>query len=283
MNNMKSFQTLIIFLLVTCMNAAAQQVISLYPSGHDASLTVFTPASGTASRTAVMVIPGGAYAFLAIEEEGMAIGKAFAEKGITAFVLTYRLPAAAMGDERSRVSLADAQRGLQCIRARAQQYNLDTGRVGVIGFSAGGHLAAMLATHSDTSFLSPATKGNLRPDFAVLVYPVITMDTALTHMGSRINLIGEHPSAEQIAFYSAEKNITARTPPTYITHTGDDGIVSVDNSIVMYEALRAKNVDAELHLYPRGDHGFIQRLPVDEWLSPILLFLRKEKMLPETK
>lgn len=260
-------------LLLLQASVSAQTEIDLR-ADHGATLTVFTADGARNAGTGIIVIPGGAYGFLAFKEEGLDIARAFAQRGITAFVLKYRLPAGVKGLGKSTIPLDDARQAMRYVRQHARQYHIDTARIGVIGFSAGGHLAATLGT---------ITTGDEQPKFMVLVYPVISMENNLTHGGSRINLLGQNPSDSLVKRFSAEQQVTAQTPPTYLTHTSDDQIVSVYNSIAMYQALMKNNVDAELHLYPRGDHGFIQRLPVDEWLNPILLFLHKEKMLPETK
>ncbi|MBB5438003.1 acetyl esterase/lipase [Pedobacter sp. AK017] len=261
-------------LWLLCGVVSAQQLIPLQGEGGP-GITAYLPAKGIATGTAVLVIPGGAYAFLATSTEGTPIAKAFAERGIAAFVLKYRLPAEVGVGDKSIGPLQDGQQALRLIRQRAAEFGINAGKVGVIGFSAGGHLAATLATKFGKPVID-ASGVNLRPDFAVLVYPVISMTKDLTHMGSRVSLLGAAPSDTLVNAFSAEQLVTINTPPVYLTHTADDGLVKVENSIAMYEALIAKSVDAELHLYPRGDHGFIQRLPVSEWLNPVLLFMKKE-------
>jgi acetyl esterase/lipase len=251
----------ILCLIVLVQSASAQQVIAL---SEGSSLTVYLPAKEKVTGTAVLVIPGGAYAFRATSTEGTPIAKAFAERGVAAFVLKYRLPGEVKTGDKSIGPLQDGQQALKLIRQRAGEYGIKANKTGVIGFSAGGHLAAMLATRSAE-----------RPDFAVLVYPVISMKKDLTHAGSREYLLGTNPSDSLVNAFSAEMLVTAKTPPVYLTHTADDSIVSVKNSIAMYQALISKSVDAELHLYPKGDHGFIQRLPVNEWIDPMLLFMKK--------
>jgi len=154
----------------------------------------------------------------------------------------------------------------------AADYRLDTTRIGVIGFSAGGHLASTLANHHT---------GNLA--FQILVYPVISMQDGLAHMGSRQALIGEHPSQAVKDAWSGELQVNQQTPPAYITHTGDDKTVPVDNSIRFYQALLSRQIKAELHLYPEGGHGFIKKLPVAEWLDPMMLWMEKNGYVPITK
>ena len=172
----------------------------------------------------------------------------------------------------------DAQQAIKYVRDHAQEYNIDNNKIGIIGFSAGGHLASTLGTHYNPAFIPNKENTNLRPDFMMLVYPVISMDKTLTHLGSMTNLLGQDPSKEKVKFFTATDNITAKTPPAYITHAGDDNVVDVENSVQMYRWLQKEGVDAELHLYPKGGHGFTQRLPVNEWLDPMLAFLKREGM-----
>jgi acetyl esterase/lipase len=278
-----------LFLMVG-YTAVAQQVLPLYPDTIPGStvklskeeaptLTLYLPIKEKAKGTAVLIIPGGAYGFLAFEEEGIAIGKAFAEKGIAAFVLKYRLPKKETMRDKSYGPLMDAQQAMKVIRSNAVNWNLNPTKVGVIGYSAGGHLASTLGTHFSKSYIPNKDNIGLRPDFMILVYPVISMNDQLTHMGSKINLLGMEPSKEKVDLFSNELQVTKETPPTYLTHCGDDSIVDVNNSIVFYQALQKNGVNAELHLFPKGNHGFTQRLPVSEWLEPMLGFMRREGML----
>lgn len=170
----------------------------------------------------------------------------------------------------------DAQQSIKLVRTNASIWKIDPNKIGVIGYSAGGHLASTLATHFKKSYIPNNENISLRPDFVILVYPVISMKNSLTHIGSRNNLLGREASQVDIELFSNELQVDENTPPTYLTHTGDDSIVDVNNSIVFYQALQRNRIDAELHLYPKGDHGFTQRLPVNEWLSPMLAFIKKE-------
>ncbi|MDR6785711.1 alpha/beta hydrolase [Pedobacter africanus] len=246
------------------------------PLGQLPTLEVYLPAKEKTLGTAVIIFPGGAYSFLAYQEEGVLIAKAFAEKGIIAFVVKYRLPKSQMMKDESFGPLMDAQQAIKVVRSKASSWGIDPRKVGAIGFSAGGHLASTLGTHFGKSYIPNQENINLRPDFMILVYPVISMDNGLTHMASRISLLGMEPSKEKMKLFSNELQVTKETPPTYLTHCGDDGVVNVNNSIVFYQALQKNGVDAELHLFPKGDHGFTQRLPVTEWMEPMLTFLRKE-------
>ncbi len=275
-----------LFLMVG-YTAVAQQVLPLYPDTipgstvklskeEEPNLTLYLPIKEKATGTAVLVIPGGGYGFLAFEEEGIAIGKAFAEKGIAAFVLKYRLPKKETMRDKSYGPLMDAQQAMKVIRSNAVNWNFNPASVGVIGYSAGGHLASTLGTHFSKSYIPNKDNISLRPDFMILVYPVISMNDQLTHMGSKINLLGMEPSKEKVALFSNELQVTKETPPTYLTHCGDDQVVDVNNSIVFYQALQKNGIDAELHLFPKGNHGFTQRLPVSEWLDPMLGFMKRE-------
>jgi len=275
-----------LFLMVG-YTAVAQQVLPLYPDSIPGStvklskeetptLTLYLPIKEKATGTAMLVIPGGGYGFLAFEEEGIAIGKAFAEKGIAAFVLKYRLPKRETMRDKSYGPLMDAQQAMKVIRSNAVNWNLNPRKVGVIGYSAGGHLASTLGTHFFKSYIPNKENISLRPDFMILVYPVISMNDQLTHMGSKINLLGMEPSKEKVALFSNDLQVTKETPPTYLTHCGDDQVVDVNNSIVFYQALQKNGVDAELHLFPKGNHGFTQRLPVGEWMDPMLGFMKRE-------
>ncbi|MCS3801033.1 alpha/beta hydrolase [Niastella sp. OAS944] len=284
---------IIFFLLVTHgigFSVFSQINLALYPDSTSKvigknnvipTMTAYLPSKEKATGTGVLIFPGGGYGFLATETEGTPIAEAFVQKGIAAFVIKYRLPQQTNLPDKSMGPLIDAQQAIKIVRDSASSWHLENNKIGVIGFSAGGHLASSLGVHYDTSYIPNEHKINLRPDFMLLIYPVISMKKKITHVGSRINLIGSQATAEKVKFFSSEDNVNSRTPPTYITHTGDDQIVDVENSIQMYQWLQIVGVDAELHIYPRGNHGFIQRQPVNEWLNPILDFLKKEKLYRE--
>lgn len=272
-------------MLVLNLLSSGQEVIRLYADSipndigieredQIPTLTIYTPAKEKANGNAILIIPGGAYGFLATGTEGTAPAKAFTDSGYTAFVLKYRLPSDKMMRDKSIGPLQDAQAAIKLIKKQAKDWNIDTAKVGVIGYSAGGHLASTLGTHYQISYIPNEEKINLRPAYMILVYPVISMEKGLTHGGSRNNLIGREPSQELVDLFSNEKQVTPDTPPTYLTHTGDDGVVHVNNSIVFYQSLQKNKVKAELHLFPKGNHGFTQRLAVNEWLSPMLKFIR---------
>jgi len=243
-----------------------------YKNAPFRSFKVFEPDNSIHNGTAILILPGGSYRGLVWEGEGENIARAFNSKGLTCFLLKYRLPSDHSLKGFTEAPLQDAQAALKWIKLNAKNYSLDTNRIGVIGFSAGGHLASTLANHHS---------GNLA--FQILVYPVISMQDDLTHKNSQQALLGENASQDLKNKYSNELTVNQYTPPAYITHTGDDKLVSVNNSIRYYQALLTKKIEAELHLYPKGDHGFLLKLPINEWLNPVTSWLEKNKFIPNRK
>lgn len=206
-------------------------------------------------HTAVLVIPGGGYSGVAMGHEGDSIARAFNKIGVTAFVLKYRLPSDSIMVDKTIGPLQDAQSALVTIRKNAKEYHIDPTKVGVIGFSAGGHLASTLGTHFNKPAIQDNDNISLRPDFMALIYPVITFG-GFAHVGSRENLIGKSPSQELIDLYSNEKQVTDQTPPTFLVHAEDDHVVPVQNSLMFYDALLQNKVKGEMHIYVAGGHGF---------------------------
>lgn len=233
------------------------------------TLTVYLPQQPDARRAAIIILPGGAYRGLSIVKEGHEVARAFNEMGVAAFVLKYRTPSPRHMTDRTRGPLQDAQQAIHTVRKRAAEWNIDPQRVGVIGFSAGGHLAATAATHFDQPVLAEFAKSNLRPDFLALIYPVISFSDALTHKVSREMLLGEAPSAGLIREYSNELAVNANTPPAFIVHAADDSSVAVGNSIRFFEALNAHRIPTELIVYPAGGHGFglNNATTADRWID----------------
>ncbi len=226
---------------------------------QEPTLEIFLPVKKNANGKAIVICPGGGYAGLAYDWEGTAIAKWLNSIGVAAFVLKYRLPIADTNESSTIVPLTDAQRAIRLVRHHAETWNVSADQVGIMGFSAGGHLASTLATHYDEATVSKPTDIDTisaRPDFAMLVYPVISMQAAYTHMGSRNNLIGTQPSEHLINHYSNELQVTDQTPPTFLVHSTDDKSVPVKNSLLFYEALEKSGVPAEMHIYPQGGHGF---------------------------
>ena len=219
------------------------------------TITPYLADKSIANGTAVIICPGGGYAGLSMENEGSNIAKAFNKIGVTAFVLTYRLPSDSIMIDRTIGPLQDAQRAIQIVRQQANEWGIDPNKVGIIGFSAGGHLASTAITHFDKVVIANKNNANLRPDFGILIYPVITMGPK-THEGSKENLIGKNASQDLVDLYSNEKQVTANTPPTFIIAAEDDNVVPVENTLMFYDALLANKVKAEMHIYPAGGHGF---------------------------
>jgi acetyl esterase/lipase len=220
------------------------------------TITVYQPQARDTKQAAVIILPGGSYRGLSIVKEGRDVARAFNELGVTAFVLKYRTPSERSMVDRTRGPLQDAQQAIRLVRDRADEWRIDRNRVGVVGFSAGGHLAATTGTQFDQPVLNEWRAANLRPDFLVLIYPVISFSDELAHQGSREQLLGAAPAADLIKRYSNELNVTARTPPTFLVHAADDTTVAVGNSMRFAEALQAQHVAVELLVYPAGGHGF---------------------------
>lgn len=244
----------------------------------EAWITVYRPASG--NGTAVVICPGGGYGGLAKEPEGHGIARWLNRHGITGIVLEYRLPAG-----RAFVPLLDAQRALRTVRAQASDWGIDPHRIGIIGFSAGGHLASTVGTHfdeGDPAAGDPLNRVSCRPDFMILVYPVIVMGQQATHHGSQNNLLGKDASPELLEQFSNEKQVTERTPPTFLAHAADDNPVPPDNSRVFYEALQKHNVPAKYLELPSGGHGLnsYRGAMWDKWQAESLAWLAELKFIP---
>ena len=220
------------------------------------TLTVYLPKADEATGTAVIICPGGGYSVVAIEHEEYQIAKAFQKMGVAAFVLKYRLPSDQTMKDKSIGPLQDAERAIQIVKTNAKQWNIDTARVGIAGFSAGGHLAASVGTHFQHDYIANKEGISFRPAFMILGYPVISFTDSLTHKGSRDNLIGKNPSEKMIREYSNEMQVTYETPPAFIFQAENDHTVKVENSIIFFQALHRNGVNAELLIYPEGGHGF---------------------------
>lgn len=276
---MKTFCTFLLLMAMAVLTHAQEKSpIPLYPNGVPNSkptpadykeddsnahaskvsiptITPFFPEKGKANGTAVVICPGGGYSGLAIDKEGYAVAKEFNKIGVTAFVLKYRLPSDLIMLDKIVGPLQDAQTAIMLIRKNAAAWGVDPAKVGILGFSAGGHLASTAGTHFNKAVIDNKDNISLRPDFMLLLYPVITFGE-YANVGSRNKLVGLNPTPEQIEFYSNEKQVTPNTPPTFLVQAGDDKTVAVQNSIMFYEALLKAKVKAEMHLYQAGGHGF---------------------------
>ena len=301
---MKRILFLFLFLMVVSTFITAQELIKLY-SGNipgstgltikeapgaksspgmislvtDPELEIYLPEKEKATGAAVIICPGGSYKVLTYQGEGVRTAQGLMSNGIASFVLKYRLPDDAIMKDKKTGPLQDVQQAIKIVRENAGKWGIDVNRVGIMGFSAGGHLASTAATHFEKSLIGNADNINLRPDFLILVYPVISMQDNLTHPDSRTNLLGPNPSKEIIDLFSNEMQVTENTPPTYITHSADDKLVDVDNSIFFFEALRHKNVPVEMHIYPKGGHGFVLRQKPEEWMVPLFNWMRNSNFI----
>jgi acetyl esterase/lipase len=220
------------------------------------TLMVFLPPNEKANGTAVIICPGGGYWINAIQHEGIDLAKKLNEWGVAAFVLKYRIPNEATMIDKSTGPAQDAFRAVQLVRENAKEWNIDPDRVGMMGFSAGGHLASTAGTAYYANMLDNPKQTNLGPSFLILVYPVITFKEPLAHMGSREQLIGRTVNEDLIDLFSSEVQVNETTPPTFLVHASDDDAVSAQNSILFYQALQRSKIPAELHLYQKGGHGF---------------------------
>lgn len=260
------FRNLVLLLALSfAARAAAPPVELLWPGGAPGavgteeadkpSLTVYQPDAGRAAGLAVVVCPGGGYGHLAVDKEGTQIALWLNSLGVTAFVLQYRIAPR----YHHPAPLQDAQRAIRLVRAGAARYGVQAERVGIMGFSAGGHLASSAATHFDAGqadAADPVARVSSRPDFAILMYPVITFtEEAYVHKGSRRNLLGDNPDPKLVEQMSSERQVTAQSPPVFLFHTTTDNVVPVENSVLFYLAARKAGVPAEMHIYAEGPHG----------------------------
>jgi len=249
------------------------------PSAHE--LKVYLPPAGKANGAAVVICPGGGYIRHVTDREGYPIAAWLNAHGIAAIILEYRLP-----EGRPLVPLLDAQRAIRLARARAAEWRIDPGRIGILGFSAGGHVASTAGTHFDAGRAGdtdPVERAGCRPDFTLLVYPVVTMG-AQTHALSRKKLLGENPPPELVRWFSNETQVTARTPPAFLTHAANDTAVPPDNSRNFVAAMKAHHVPVEYLELPSGGHGFngCQGPLWEEWKAKSLGWLAARKFIPES-
>ena len=262
-------------LLAASGSRAADETVLLWPNGAPGAvgqetvdkpaITIYAPAADKANGAAMVVCPGGGYAHLAMDHEGKQVAEWLNKLGVKAFVLQYRLAPR----YHEPAPMQDVQRAIRLVRSRASEWGIDSKRIGVWGFSAGGHLASTAGTHFDDGMADaadPIDRVGCRPDILVLAYPVISMEPGVTHGGSRTNLIGKEPDAKMVEFYCNDKRVTAKTPPTFLFHTSADTAVLPENSIRFYQALLKNKVPAEMHIFEKGQHG-VGLAPKDPVLS----------------
>lgn len=244
------------------------------------TIEVYLPNKSIATGQAVMIFPGGAYGILAYDWEGTDFAKWLNAQGIAGIVVKYRLPISKSLTDPKEVPLLDAQRAIRLTRANAAEWNINPANVGIMGFSAGGHLASTLSTqyaHELDRSKDEIDLLDARPAFSILVYPVITFQEKYTHGGSKKNLLGENPSPELVDRFSNEKNVTEQTPPTFLVHAQDDTGVPIENSLLYYQALHQHGIPASLHIYPKGGHGFsfgLGKGPVENWRDVLLDWMK---------
>lgn len=303
---MKKLFYLCMPLLLTGLSLSAQQTISLYEKVPNAisaevvektdtskngriitrgvtvpTLSVFLPDKVNATGAAVIICPGGGYSYLVMNNEGSEVAKELNKAGIAAFVLKYRLPSDLIMKDRSIGPLQDAERAIQLVRENAAQWGIDVTKVGIMGFSAGGHVASTESTHYTNVVIDNSNNINLRPDFSLLIYPVISFQDSILHKGSKKALIGEQATHEQTLKYSNEFQVDKNTPPAFLVHCTDDKVVPVDNSINYYQALRRNKIKAEMHIYSTGGHGFGMNnsTRTDKWMNQCLAWLKELQII----
>jgi len=243
-------------------------------------IAVYLPSKRNATGQAIIICPGGGYGGLSYSWEGSDPARLLSARGIAAIVLKYRLPNSKSIVTPHLAPLEDAKRAIRMVRANAAKWNIKKEAVGIMGFSAGGHLASTLATHfdsGDANATDSIERQSSRPDFAVLVYPVISLSKPIMHAGSRNNLIGATPDSSLAKLYSNELQVTKETPPTFLVHATDDKSVPVENSLLFYQALKDHNVPTEMHIYPKGGHGFglaIGRGYLESWTERLVDWMR---------
>ncbi len=246
--------------------------------GDKPTLTVYLPPKGEATGTGVVICPGGGYGNLAMHHEGHQVARWLSANGIAGFILKYRHRGNGYGHP---APLQDAQRAIRVVRSRAREWNVDPQRIGILGFSAGGHLASTVGTHFDKGQADaddPIDRASCRPDFMILIYPVISFAEPFTHQGSKKNLLGSNPDKALVANLSNEKQVTSETPPTFLVHTDEDTGVPCENSMSFFLALRKAKVPAEMHIFAKGPHGFglgKKGDPVANWPGLCVAWLRE--------
>lgn len=256
---------------------ANAQVDSLTSKVSIPDLTIFLPKQNP-TGTAVIICPGGGYGTLLTKREGSDVARAFNKLGVAAFVLKYRLPSDKTMKDRSIGPIQDAQQAIKLVREKAAEFGINPNKIGIMGYSAGGHLASSAGTHFKTRFVDQTEKTSLRPDFMLLINPVISFGDS-GHLGSRDNLLGKNASAEQIRLFSNELQVDSSTPPAFLVHSGADVVVPVSNSIRFYEAMNKNGVIGALHIYAKGEHGFLTYPSFEEWFGRCTEWMKAMELL----
>jgi acetyl esterase/lipase len=255
--------------------------------GDKPTLTIYLPTEREAAGCGVVICPGGGYGHLAMDHEGRQVAQWLNSLGVSAFILKYRHRNSGAGYGHP-APLQDAQRAIRMVRSRAKEWNVDPNRIGILGFSAGGHLASSEGTHFNKNYYEPKDsidRVSCRPDFMILVYPVITLTELYTHSGSKLNLLGKNPDQSLVEYLSNETQVTPETPPTFLVHANDDKAVPPENSIYFYLALRKAKVPAEMHIYENGGHGFglgKDKGAASSWPARCVDWLRTRGLLGKT-
>jgi len=299
---MKSL-TLFALLFTVVFSVKAQEIINLYsgtiPNSKEGAaaeptgpvnlsmirevgmptIEAFLPEKEKATGAAIIITPGGGYSVIVYQGEGVSTAKELAQRGIATFVLKYRLPVDTKLNDKKIGPLQDAQQAIKVVRENAAKWGIDPAKIGIMGFSAGGHLASTLATHYKQALVDNPNNTNLRPDFQILIYPVVTMQENLTHADSRKQLLGTDPTKETVDLFSNELQVDQQTPVAFLIHAADDRTVDVDNSINYFEALRKNKVAVEMHIYPRGGHGFRPK----GWADLLVSWMINSKIITEVK
>jgi acetyl esterase/lipase len=245
------------------------------------TLTIYLPPKEKATGAAVVICPGGGYWIVAAGHEGSDVAKRLNESGIAAFVLKYRIPDSSTMIHKEIGPLQDAQRAIQIVREHAAEWGLDEHRIGIMGFSAGGHLASTAGTHFKTSYIDNPKHINLRPDFMILIYPVISFTDRIGHIGSRDQLLGKHPAPEKIREFSNEMQVTDQTPPAFLAQAKDDDAVPFSNSVSFADSLKKHGVPEKVFLFGKGGHGFglINKTSKVRWMDICLEWLKQNRLI----
>jgi len=255
-----------------------QDIISI-GNVQEPDIAVFLPCKKFATGQAVVICPGGGYWILAYDYEGTDVAKYFNSIGVAAVVLKYRLPTYGNCKVPYKAPLMDAQRAMRLVRQHAAEWNINPNKIGIMGFSAGGHLASTLGTHfdyGDKMSEDSVERQSCRPDFMILMYPVVSFVDSCAHVGSREALLGKNADKSLINYYSNELQVRDDTPPAFFVHANDDSSVPVENSLLMYKALRARKISAELHILSEGEHGFglaLKNEHIGSWTNNLRLWL----------